>query len=76
MKVYDSILTQFKPPHGSTQLQYTESFDIKFTLWLIERRLVSLEGMMNDAIEVEISQTIARKKGREEGERRKKEYIT
>ena len=61
MKVYNSIPSQFKPPIGSSQLHYVESFDSEFTLWLSERRSASLEAMMKDAIEVEVNLVAARK---------------
>ena len=41
-----------------------------------KRRLVSLEDMMNDSIEVEINLTATRENGREEEERRKNEDLT
>ena len=68
IKVYNAIPAQFKPPISYSQLQYAESFDSEFILWLSERKLASLETMMKDAIEVEVNLTAARKKKREEGE--------
>ena len=71
MKLYNAIPTHFKPPFGSTQLQYAEYFDSECTLWLSERRSASLTNIMKDFIEVEINLTVAKEKRREEGERRK-----
>ena len=73
MKVHNSIPAQFKPPIGSTQLQYAESFNGEFSLWLSERRLTSLEAMIKDIIEVEVNLITARKKKRDEGEWRREE---
>ena len=73
MKVYNSIPTEFKPPIGSSQVQYAEDFDSKFTLWLSERRSASLVAMMKYFIEVEVNLTTARKKKRDEGEWRREE---
>ena len=73
MKVYNYIPSQFKPPIGSAQLQYAESFDGEFSLWLSEIRSTSLEAMMKDTIEVEVNLTAARKNKRDEGEWRKEE---
>ena len=50
MKVYNSIPAQFTHPIGSAQLQYAESFDGDFSLWLRKRRSTSLATMMKDAI--------------------------
>ena len=75
MKVYNYIPSQFKPPIGSTQLQYAEAFDGEFSLWLSERRKTSLEAMMKDAIEVEVNLTSVRKKKRDEGEWRREEVL-
>ena len=72
VKVYNSIHSEFKPPHGTTELQYVESFDSKFSLWLSERRSVSLEDMIDDAMVVEINLTVAREKEKEEEEERTK----
>ena len=71
MKVYNSILAQFKPPIGSTQLQYIEYFDGEFSLWLSERRLTSLVAMMKDDIELEVKLVTARKNKRDEREWRR-----
>ena len=71
MKVYNSIPSQFKTPLGASQLQYAEAFDSEFTLWMSETKSASLTDMMNDSLEVEINLTAAKKKGKEEGERRK-----
>ena len=68
MKVYSAIPTQFKPPLGSAQLQYAEAFENEFTLLLCERKSTSLDDMMNEAIEVEVNLTSARRKKIEEGE--------
>ena len=50
MKVYNAIPSHFKPPAGSSQLQFVESFDSEFTLWLSKIKSTSLTDMMNDAI--------------------------
>ena len=50
MKVYNAIPAQLKPPPGSSQLQYVESFDSEFTLLLSERISASLDDMMKDSI--------------------------
>ena len=71
IKVYNSIPTQFKTPIGSSQLQYIESFDGQFSLWLSERRSASSTAMMKDAVEVEVNLISARKKKREDGEWRR-----
>ena len=71
IKLYHAIPSQFKPPPGSSQLQYVESFSSEFNLWLSERKSTSLDDIMNDAIEVEINLTSAREKRRQEGEIRK-----
>jgi hypothetical protein len=55
MKVYNSIPIEVKPPLGTTQLQYVDSFDIDFALLLRERRSNTLDDMMIDAIEVEVN---------------------
>lgn len=68
MKVYNAIPAQFKPPTGSAQLQYVESFDNEFTLLLCQRKPTSLADMMNEAVEVEVNLTAARRKKRDEGE--------
>ena len=67
MKVHNAILSQFKPPIGSSQLHYVEAFDSEFTLWLSERRSASLEPMVKDAIEVEVKLAAERKKKKDEG---------
>ena len=71
MKVYNAIPAQFKPPPGSTQLQYVEAFDSEFTLLLCERKPASLADMMNEVVEVEVNLTSARRKKVEEGEWRR-----
>ena len=71
MKVYNYIPSQFKPPIGSVQLQYAESFDGEFSLWLSEIRSTSLEAMMKDDIDVEVKLVTVRKKKRDEGEWRR-----
>ena len=75
MKVYNAIPSQFKPPIGSSQLQYAEAFDSEFTLWLSERRSTSLEAMMKYAIEVEVNLTATRKKKMNEGELRREDGV-
>ena len=66
MELYNTIPPGFKPPLGTAQEYYIESFYREFSLSLSEKRSVSLEDMMRDAIEVEINLTTAREKGREE----------
>ena len=73
MKKYNAIPAHFKPPSGFSQLQYVESFDSEFTLWLSERKSASLADIMNDAIEVEVNLTAYRIKKRDEGEWRRDE---
>jgi len=73
MKVYNAIPAQFKPPPGSSQLQYDEAFDSEFTLLLCERKPSSLADMMNEAVEVEVNLTSARRKKRDKGEWRREE---
>ena len=55
MKVYDVIPALVKPTIRAAQLHYADPFDSYFALLLRERRSVSLNDMMNDAIEVEIN---------------------
>ena len=55
IRSYDSIPAHVKPPPGSTQLYYADTFDSDFTLTLRERRSASLVDMMNDTIEVEVN---------------------
>ena len=73
MKVYNSIPAKFKPPIGSSHLQYGESFDGEFSLWISERILTSLVAMMKYSIEVEVYLITARKKKRDVGEWRREE---
>lgn len=73
MKVYNTIPSQFKPPPGSAQLQYVEAFDSEFTLLLCKRKSTSLVDMMNEAVEVEVNLTSARRKKIEEGEWQREE---
>jgi hypothetical protein len=55
MKVYNSIPIKVKPPPRVSQLQYVDSFDNDFPLFLRERRSNTLDDMMSDAIEVEVN---------------------
>lgn len=73
MKVFSAISAQFMPPLGSAQLQYAEAFDSEFTLLLCERKSATLVDMMNDAVEVEVNLTSARRKKRDEGDWRREE---
>ena len=67
MKVYNVIPAQFKPPLGSSQLQYAEAFDSEFTLLFSEIRSASLDDMMKYSIELEVNLTTTRNKKRDEG---------
>ena len=54
-RVYESILPQGKPHEQVAQLHYVDAFDAYFSLFLRERKHVSLYDMMNSAIEVEVN---------------------
>ena len=61
MRTYDSIPADAKPPLGVAKLHYVDSFSSELTLFLRERRYVSLTDMMDDAIEVEVNLTASNK---------------
>ena len=74
MRTYDAIPADVKPPPGATKLHYVDAFSSKFTLYLRERRFVSLIDMMDDAIEVEVNLIASNKTKREmrpEGSKKK-----
>lgn len=75
MKTYNAIPAQFKPPLGSTQLQYSEAFDSEFTLLLRKRKPTSLAYMINDVVEVEVNLTSTMRNKRDEGEWRREEGV-
>ena len=54
-KTYDVIPVDIKPSLGAAKLHYVDAFNSEFTLLLRERRFVSLEDMMDNAIEVEVN---------------------
>ena len=60
-KTSDAIPTNVKPPPGVAKLHYVDAFSSEFTLLLRERRSVSLEDMMDDAIEVEVNLSTSHK---------------
>ena len=60
-KTYNAIPADVKPPPGATKLHYVDAFSSEFTLFLRERRLVSLEDMMDDATEVEVNLSTSNK---------------
>ena len=62
-KIYNSLPVQCKPLEEMAKLHYAEGFDDDFSLLLRERRSTTLEDMMNDAIEVEVT-LMASKKGK------------
>ena len=73
-KTYDAIPTDVKPPPGAVELHYADAFSSEFTLFLRERRFVSLEDMMDDATEVEVNLSAShRNKQRHETKRVKDE---
>jgi len=55
MRTYDAIPADVKPPPGVAKLHYVDAFSSEFTLLLRERIYLSLTGMMDDAIEVEVN---------------------
>jgi len=60
-KTYNAISVDVKPPPGASKLHYVDAFSSEFTLLLRERRFVSLEDMMDDAIEVEMNLSASNK---------------
>ena len=73
-KTYDAIPIDVKPPSGAAKLHYVDAFSSEFTLFLRERRFVSLEDMMEDATEVEVNLSASHKnKQRHETKRVKDE---
>ena len=61
MKVYDVIPAEVKPLVGDAQLHYVDSFDSDIALLLRERRSMSLNDMMTDAIKAEVNLMASRK---------------
>ena len=61
-KTYNDIPVDVKPPPGTAKLHYVDAFSSEFTLFLRERRYVTLDGMIEDAIEVEVNITTSNKK--------------
>jgi hypothetical protein len=55
MKVYNSIHGEVHPPPGAAQLQYDDSFDNEFVLFLREIRSTNLDMIMRNAFEVEVN---------------------
>ena len=62
MKTYDYIPADVNPPLEATKLHYPDAFSSEFTMFLRERRYVSLTDMMDDAIEVEVNLSTSNKK--------------
>ena len=60
-KTYNAIPTDVKPPPGAAKLHYADAFSSEFTLLLRERRSVTLDDMIEDAIEVEVNLTTSNK---------------
>ena len=73
MRTYDAILVDVKPPLGVAKLHYVDAFSSEFTLFLRERRYISLTNMMDDAIEVEVNLTTSNKTKQRNETRRVKE---
>ena len=73
-KTYDAIPIDVKPPPGVAKIHYADAFSSEFTLLLRERRLVSLEDMMDVVAKVEVNlSTSHRNKQRHETKRVKDE---
>ena len=73
-KTYNAIPADVKPPLGVAKLHYADAFSSEFNLLLRERRSVSIEDMMDDAIEVEVNLSTSNKnKQRHETKRVKEE---
>ena len=72
-KTYDAIPADVKPPLGVAKIHYVDAFSSEFTLFLRERRFVSLTDMMDDDIEVEVNLTSSNKTKQKNETRRVKE---
>ena len=73
-KTYDALPVDVKPPPSAAKLHYVDAFSSEFTLFLRERRYVSLEDMMDDATVVEVNLSSSNKnKPRHETKRVKEE---
>jgi hypothetical protein len=72
-KTYNAIPTDVKPPPGAAKLHYADAFSSEFTLLLRERRSVSLDDMIEDAIEVEVNLTTSNKNKQKHETKRVKE---
>ena len=60
-KTYNAIPANVKPPPSAAKLHYVDAFSSEFTLFLRERRFVSLEDMMDDATKVEVNLSTSNK---------------
>ena len=60
-KTYNAIPADVKPPPGAAKLHYADAFSSEFTLFLRERRSVTLDDMIEDATEVEVNLTTSNK---------------
>ena len=61
-KVYHAIPVYIRPPPGPTHLHFPDAFDPEMAFQLRERNNVSLEGMQNIAVDVDINLLIKRSK--------------
>ena len=73
MRTYDAIPNDVKPPLGVAKLHYVDAFSSEFTLFLRERRSISLTDVMDDSIEVEVNLTVSNKTKQKNETRRVKE---
>ena len=73
MRTYDAILVDVKPPPSATKLHYADAFSSEFTLLIKERRSVTLDDMIEDAIEVEVNLTTSNKNKQKNETKRVKE---
>jgi len=72
-KTYNVIPSDVKPPPSVSKLHYVDAFSSEFTLLLREMRFVTLDDMIEDAIEVEVNLTTSNKKKQKHETKRVKE---
>ena len=60
-KLYNSLLTEMKPPLVGARVVFTGDCESNFSFTLRERRYSTLEQIQRDALEIEANMNVVRK---------------